>query len=167
MLRIMTGDHQSAATAPLDLRTTIRERGTEDCKGRIVAAAPLACAGTDRLENHSQAVQGTLVSLGRGASHKRRTDSSPCSLPLRKRKIHFEPETPIQSPTPPPNRDCFSPPVDADFTCREGFASQARDKSSVAAAYVAHRRIEEPGQSQNGHPIHLFYQLDYGKHVWI
>lgn len=166
MLRIMAGDHQSAATAPLDLRTTIRERGTPDCKGRIVAAAPLACTGTDRLEKHSPAVQATLVSLGRGASHKRKTDSSPCSLPLRKRKIHFEPETPTQSPTPP-SGDRFSPPVDADITCRESFAGQARDKSTVAPAYVAHRRIEEPGQSQNGYPIHLFYQLDYGKRVWI
>lgn len=165
MLRIMTGDHQSAATAPLDLRTTIRERGTPDCKGRIVAAASRACTGTDRLEKHSPAVQGTLVDLGRGAFHKRKTDSSPCSLPLRKRKIHVEPETPARSPTPPPNRDYFSPPVDADVTCRESFAGQARDRSSVAP--VAHRRIEEPGQNQNGYPIHLFYQLDYGKRVWI
>lgn len=166
MLRIMTGDHQPAATAPLDLRTTIRERGTPDCKGRIVDAAPLACTGTDRLEKHSPAVQGTLLSLGRDASHKRKTDSSPCSLPLRKRKIHFEPETPTRSPTPPPNGDCLSPPVDADITYRESFAGQAPDKSPVANAFVTHRRIEQP-ESQNGYPIHLFYQLDYGEHVWI
>lgn len=172
----MNGDHQSVATAPLDLRTTNRERGsagsrTPDCKGRVRDArvtggspAPPACTGTDSLEIRCPSVRGTPGSES-GAARKRPADKSSLRLPFRKRPILVEPETQTQSPAPPESVDRFSPAVDTDITIRESFAGrlgQATDESRVVAAQVTPRQVEEAGQSQDGYPISFMYPFDYG-----
>lgn len=170
----MNGDHQSVATAPLDLRTTNRERGTPDCKGRVRDArvtgglpAPLACTGTDRLEKHCPAVRGTLPGSENDASRKRPAEKSSLRLPFRKRPIPVEQETQRQSPAPPTSGDRFPPAVEADFTCRGSFAGQATDVSRVGPASVTSRRNEEAGQSPGGYPIRFLYPFDYGKCLWM
>ncbi|XP_044064689.1 B-cell lymphoma 3 protein homolog [Siniperca chuatsi] len=169
MPRIMTmnGDHPSVATAPLDLRTTNRERGsagsrTPDCKGRARDArvtggspAPPACTGTDV---RCPAVRGAPGSET-GASLKRPADKSSSCLPFRKRPILFE--TQRQSPTPPESGDRVLPAVNTDITLR---LERAANESRVSAALVTPRRVEEAGQSPDGYPIGLrfLHPFDYG-----
>ncbi|KAM9353515.1 B-cell lymphoma 3 protein homolog [Symphorus nematophorus] len=163
MPRIMTmnGDHQSVAAAPLDLRTTNRERGsaagsrTPDCKCRVRDArvsggspAPPACTGTDSLDRRCASGSET------GASRKRPADKSSLRLPFRKRPILVEPETQRQSPAPPESADRLSPAGEADFTLPDIFASRA--------ALVTPRRDEEARQSPERYPIHLIRPFDYG-----
>ncbi|XP_031144766.1 B-cell lymphoma 3 protein homolog [Sander lucioperca] len=179
MPRIMTmnGDQQSVAAAPLDLRTTNRERGsagsrTADCKGRAKDArvtggspAPPACTGTDSLEIHCPTVRSSPGSETGAASRKRPVDKSSFRLPFRKRPIPVEPETQRQSSAPPESGDRFSPVVDTDFTSREsldGRLGRATDESRVGTAPVTPRRVEEAGQSPDGYPICFFPSFDYG-----
>lgn len=172
----MNGDHRSVATAPLDLRTTNRERGsagsrTPDCKGRARDArvtggspAPPACTGTDSLETHCSAVRSAPGS-DTGAARKRSADKSSYRLPLRKRPILFEPDNQRRSPVPPESRDRFSPAVETDLTLQESFAGRletAADGSRVGAAPVIPRRIEEGRRSSDGFPIRCLHPFDYG-----
>ncbi|XP_068592554.1 B-cell lymphoma 3 protein homolog [Cebidichthys violaceus] len=173
MPRIMTmnGDHQSVATAPLDLRTTNRERGsagsrTPDCKGRAKGSpAPPACTGKDRLEIHCPVVR-SAPGPDAGAARKRPADNS-SRLPFRKRPILVEPETQTQSAVLPVSGDRLSPAVDTDFTLRERFTGRlerAAIESRVDAAPATLRRVGEAGQSPDGYPMHFLHQFDYGSY---
>lgn len=155
----MNGDHQSVATAPLDLRTTNRERGcAAGCEGRardaegVTGGSPAtpACTGTDTLETH----RGSEA----GAARKRPADKPSSKLPFRKRQFVVEPETQRQAPAPPLSADRFPPP---DFTARERFESR------VGAAPVTPRRVEEAGQGPDGYPVRFLHPFDYGKCCWF
>lgn len=176
MPRIMTmnGDHQSVAAAPLDLRTSTRERGSTgskspDYKGRVRDArvsggspAPPACTGTDSLI-HCPAVRSAPSSEA-GASRKRPADKNALRLPFRKRPIPVEPDTQTQSPAPPERVDCFSLAEDTD--CRERLSSRlerAADESRIAVAPVTPRRVEEAGQGPDAHHIRFLHPFSYGK----
>ncbi|XP_070768544.1 B-cell lymphoma 3 protein homolog [Enoplosus armatus] len=178
MPRIMTmnGHHQSVATAPLDLRTTNRERGsagsrTPDCKGRardtrLTGGSPARpeFTGTDSLEIRCPAVREAPGSET-GASRKRPADNSSLRLPFRKRPILVEPETQRQSPPPPQSGDRFPPAVNTDVALQESFAGRlerAADESRVGVTQVTPRRLEEPGQSPDGYQIRLLHPFDYG-----
>ncbi|XP_023265113.1 B-cell lymphoma 3 protein isoform X1 [Seriola lalandi dorsalis] len=180
MPRIMTmnGDHQSVATAPLDLRTTNRERGgagsrSPDCglersrEGR--SPAPPASTGTNSLEIRCPAARNVADS-GTGAARKRPADNSSLKLPFRKRRILIEPETQTQSPPPAESGDRLSPVEDTDLTFRERLAGRLErpaDEHRVAVAPVTPRRLEVTQQSQDRcpirilHPIHCGYQVYY------
>lgn len=164
----MNGDHRSVATAPLDLRTTNRERGSAgsrspDCKGRAKDArgthSSPARTARDRSETHAPGSE-------HGAARKRPADKSSFRLPFRKRPIPVEPECRTQSPVLPESRDrFFSPAVDADFTLRESFAGRLEThagESRVAAAPATLRRAGEAGQSPDGYPARFLHPFDYG-----
>ncbi|XP_047455020.1 B-cell lymphoma 3 protein homolog [Mugil cephalus] len=163
MPRIMTmnGDHQSVATTPLDLRTTHRERGTPDCispsrDARVTdgSPAPPASTGTDSLQIHCSTIR-KAPSSDTSTAHKRPADKSPKTLPFRKRRIPFDPETQSQSP-PAKQR--------ADFTSREslqGRLEQDAGESRVAAAPVTPRRIEESQHIPAGYSIPFLQPYNY------
>ncbi|XP_078143078.1 B-cell lymphoma 3 protein [Centroberyx gerrardi] len=180
MPRIMTmnGDHQSVASAPLDLRTTHRERGssgsrTQDCRGRagdtsVTAGSPGAQGrtGTENLgitsphcalrdTKHCPMVSARSVETG--AADKRTPDNSSSRLPFRKRRFNTEPENSTQSPAPLDRGDRLSPAEDRDLTHRQSPIKRLRaaDENGICEAPVPPRRIEEAGQSRDGYPIHL------------
>ncbi|XP_034409605.1 B-cell lymphoma 3 protein homolog isoform X2 [Cyclopterus lumpus] len=173
MPRIMTMNHQSVATAPLDLRTSNRERGsagsrTPDCKGHAEDArgkdASPPCTGQDRPETHCPAVR-SAPGPENGAARKRPADKSSYRLPFRKRPIPVEPESHAQSPVLPESGDRLAPPVDADFTWRQSSAGRLEttaSESRVAAAPATLRRAEEAGQSPDGYPVRFLHPFDYG-----
>ncbi|KAM6994767.1 B-cell lymphoma 3 protein homolog [Tautogolabrus adspersus] len=180
MPRIMTmnGDHQSVAAAPLDLRTTYRERGSTgarspDWTGRIRDArvtsgspAPPACTETDSLLTvRCPTVRGAQGSKN-GAVRKRPADDSSLRLPFRKRPIPVEPETQIESPETqnksPANAergDRFSPAVQTDFTSQVCPLERVSEESRISA--ITPRRVEEARQSPDGYPIRFLHQFDY------
>ncbi|XP_041649618.1 B-cell lymphoma 3 protein homolog [Cheilinus undulatus] len=176
MPRIMTmnGDHQSVATAPLDLRTSNRERGTTDCKGRVGDArvtsgspAPPSCTGMDT-GMACQLPQLTRCPTGRVAQgsknspdRKRPADDSSLRLPFRKRPIPVELETQSQSPAPADPEDRLSPVVETDVTSRISRLERVEDDSRIVAGPVIPRQFEETRQSHNGYPIFLRY-FEYG-----
>lgn len=175
----MNGDQQSVATAPLDLRTTHRERGSAGpgtppgCKGRAGDArvtggspAPPASTGTDTLEIRCP-VRGALPGSETGASRKRPADRSSSRLPFRKRRFHVDPESQRQTPAPAQTEDRCSPAVGADLTSRESFPGRAADESRVNAAPMTPRRSEEAAHSPNGFPIRVLHHFDYGKRSWF
>lgn len=135
MPRIMTmnGDHQSVAAAPLDLRTTHRERGTPGCTERVRDAR----TGADSLEKNGASSPGSHG----GASRKRLLDSS--SLPLRKRPFPVEPESRSQSPVPAPSAERFPPAEDAGGTGHQGAFGPPADAGWILPASAAPRRPEE------------------------
>ncbi|XP_044214152.1 B-cell lymphoma 3 protein homolog isoform X2 [Thunnus albacares] len=169
MPRIMTmnGDHQSVATAPLDLRTTTRERGstgskTPDYKGRVRDArvsggspAPPACTGTDSLVIHCPAVR-SAPSSETSAARKRPAESA-LRLPFRKRPIPVEPDTQTHSPAPPERGDRSSA-EDTDLPFRGSLSNGSR----VGVAPVTPRRVEETGQSPYGYNIRFLDPFSYG-----
>lgn len=183
MPRIMTmnGDHQSVATAPLDLRTTNRERGsagskTPDCKGRACNArvtggsqAPPACTGTDSLEIHCDGVRNATGSET-NVARKRPVDRSSSKLPFRKRPFYVEPETQRQSPAPPDSGDRFSPEEDTRLTVRESLATGLERppyESRVGVTPVTPRTVEGTGQHIEGYPVCTFLPpFNYGKRLW-
>ncbi|XP_053289480.1 B-cell lymphoma 3 protein homolog [Pleuronectes platessa] len=164
MPRIMTmnGDHRSVAAAPLDLRTTNRERGgagsrTPDCglqrtrqQGR--SPAPPACTGTSSLETHCPT---TGRSPEPGASRKRPADNSSLKLPFRKRPIPVEPETETRSPAPAESGERVSTVEDVDLVFRESLTGRLNENRVGAAA------SEEPGQSAEGYPMRLLHPIRY------
>ncbi|KAL3059744.1 hypothetical protein OYC64_014360 [Pagothenia borchgrevinki] len=166
MPRIMTmnGDHQSVATAPLDLRTTTRERaaartpdcssGARDARGTGGSPAPPACTGTDSLQINDT-----------GVARKRKADKSSSSLPFRKRQFVVEPEPQRQSPAPPEGEDCVPPAGNTELTLRESLTGRlevSADESRVCATPVTPRRFTEAGLSPDGYPIRIWHQFDYG-----
>lgn len=147
MPRIMTmnGDHRSVATAPLDLRTTSRDRGTPNCKSRV-----------------RDAPQGAET----GASRKRPADKASSRLPFRKRPISLDPESPTQSPTQTPaapsSEDRISPAV--DFTVRQSVAGQvAEEAEDILPASATPRRNIKSGRSPEGYRTCCFYPLEHGR----
>ncbi|XP_071325726.1 B-cell lymphoma 3 protein homolog [Trachinotus anak] len=175
MPRIMTmnSDHQTVATAPLDLRTTYRERGSSgsrspDCgverSRQGHSPAPPASTGTNSLEAHCPAVRSVPDSRT-GVARKRPADSSSLKLPFRKRPILVEPEIQTQSPAPPENGDRLAPVEDTDLACRESLAvrlERAAEEHRVGVAPVTPRRIEETQQSPDRCPIRLLHPIHYG-----
>lgn len=161
----MNGDHHSVATAPLDLRTTHRERGTPDCNERVRDARPTGGAPAASVRTRADGLEtngGSSPGAASSASRKRPADTSSLRLPFRKRPILVEPESQSRSPAPTPSAERVSPAADADCAHREGFAGQAADAVWVAPASMTPRRDEEPGQSPAaGYPIR--YLWDYGK----
>ncbi|KAK2844827.1 hypothetical protein Q5P01_011486 [Channa striata] len=160
----MNGDRQSVATAPLDLRTTNRERGSAgsrapDCKGPPRDAAE--GTGTDTLERHSPTARGASGSQI-VAERKRPADKSSIKLPFRKRHFHVEPDNQRQSPAPSAGGDRVSPSDDTDFACQErsvGRLERSPDRTRIAP--VLPRRFEEPGASLADYPIHLLPPLNF------
>lgn len=137
----MNGDHRSVATAPLDLRTTSRDRGTPNSKSRV-----------------RDAPQGSEI----GASRKRPTDKASFKLPFRKRPISIEPETPTQTPAAPSSEDRISPA--ADFTGRQSVAGQvAEEAEDILPASATPRRNIEAGRSPEGYHTCCFYAFEHGR----
>ncbi|KAF7652561.1 hypothetical protein LDENG_00095230 [Lucifuga dentata] len=176
MPRIMTmnGDNQSVASAPLDLRTTNRDRGSAEsrtlyCKGRasschVAGGSPASPArtGTDNGEIYCAAAKSTPGS-DTGAAYKRATDRSSFRLPFRKRPIPTEPETERQSPARSEREDHLSPAVDADLTSHGSPAKRLRgaaDESMVWMA-VTPGRAEVARQSVDGYPVHFIHPSVY------
>lgn len=104
----MNGDHQLLAAAPLDLRTTNRDHGTLNCKGRVRDAPPLAESGASRISS---------------------ADRPSSRLPFRKRPIHLELGTETQPVTPEPTGHRVSPAEES--TCRRSVAGQSAAESRV------------------------------------
>ncbi|KAF3692142.1 B-cell lymphoma 3 protein [Channa argus] len=176
MPRIMTmnGDRQSVATAPLDLRTTNRERGSAgsrapDCKARPSDArvtggspAPPACTGTDSRERHPPIVRSPPGSES-VAARKRPADKSSSQLPFRKRQFHVEPDTQRQSPAPSAGGDRFSPSDNTGFKCGERpVARLERSPDETRTEPGTPRRFEERGPSLDAYAIHPFLQFNFG-----
>ncbi|XP_034467329.1 B-cell lymphoma 3 protein homolog isoform X1 [Hippoglossus hippoglossus] len=164
MPRIMTmnGDHRSVATAPLDLRTTNRERGgagsrTPDCglqrtrqQGR--SPAPPACTGTSSLETRCSASDRSSEP---GAARKRPADNSSLKLPFRKRPIPVEPEPETQSPAPAASGALVSAVEDADLVFRDSLTGRLNENRVGAAAR------DEPGQSAEDYPMPFLHPIRY------
>lgn len=134
----MNGDHQSLVPAPLDLRTTNRERGTLNCRGRVRDAPPLAESGAVR---------------------KRPADKPSSSLPFRKRPIHIEPDIQRQPATPEPSRHRVSPA--GESAIRQGVAGQSAADSRVAPASVIPFRNEDGRQHPAEYPVDCLTHADY------
>lgn len=157
----MNGDHQSVATAPLDLRTTTRERGSvaltiPDCKSRASDAgvtrgspAPPACTGTDRANAFHGPDVRSAQDFDAGGARKRPAGKSPHQLPFRKRPVRAEPETQRRSPAPADGGERSSSADDTDLTAQENVARRSE------RIPVTPRRFEETGQSLDGYPVCL------------
>lgn len=168
----MNGDYQSVATAPLDLRTTNRERGSSrarspDCTGPVKDArgtsgspAPPASTGTDSLQTSCPAVRDSL-SLRNGAASKRQADDSFLRLPLRKRPYPAEPEPQSQSPAPLEIEDRFPSPLDRDFTSRVSRQERVADVCRIVGPLTP-RWVGE-ARSPEGYHIRFLPQTDYGR----
>uniref|UniRef100_A0A3B4Z615 BCL3 transcription coactivator n=1 Tax=Stegastes partitus TaxID=144197 RepID=A0A3B4Z615_9TELE len=173
MPRIMTmnGDHESVATAPLDLRTTTRERGSAgsrapDCRSRgrdaLVSGgspAPPACTGTDSSESRCPAVRNGVGSEN-STARKRPADTSSSKLPFRKRPIPVEPETQRRSPAPAESAERFSPAEDKDLTFRESFPAYLERHGEGNRPVPATHGQAEP--SPNGYPVCFLHPFNYG-----
>ncbi|XP_028985378.1 B-cell lymphoma 3 protein homolog [Betta splendens] len=163
MPRIMTmnGDHQTVATAPLDLRTSAtRERGSAgsaipDCKSRAsdaavtgVSPAPPACTGTDRGGALNGSGARSAPDAAAGAARKRAAAKSPHQLPFRKRPFHAEPETQRRSPAPADGGDRSSPAGDTDRTV-------PTVDHRLERRPVTPRRFEERGHALEVYPVRV------------
>lgn len=135
----MNGDHQSLAAAPLDLRTTNRERGTPNCKGRVRDAQPLAESD---------------------ASRKRPADKLSSRLPFRKRPIHVEPDSQTQPATSEPSGHRVSPAEES--TIRQGIAGQsAAENRLVPASVIPKRKAEDRQRNPAEYPVRCLNPTDY------
>lgn len=129
----MNGNHHSVAAAPLDLRTTHRERGTPGCTERLGDARTRAGS----FEKNGASSPGSHG----GATRKRLSDSS--SLPLRKRPFPVETESRSQSPVLAPSAQQIAPAEDATRTdYQRGFAS-AVDAGWFVPTSATPRRAED------------------------
>ncbi|KAJ0065952.1 hypothetical protein NL108_000195 [Boleophthalmus pectinirostris] len=91
MVMTMNGEQHSLAAAPLDLRTTHRERGSSgptspDSRVTGDSPAPPACTETDSLNKQVPIVKKESTGVCK-------RDNARQNLPFRKRKIPVEPET--------------------------------------------------------------------------
>ncbi|XP_069393163.1 B-cell lymphoma 3 protein homolog isoform X2 [Paralichthys olivaceus] len=165
MPRIMTmnGHHQSVATAPLDLRTTNRERGgagsrTPDCGLQGRSPAPPACTGTSSLETRCST---TVRSVDIAAARKRPADNSSLKLPFRKRPILVEPETQTQSAAPAESGGRVSPVVETDSVFRESLPGRLDEHRVAAAASEETRQSAEKCHMRLLHPINYSHYPVY------
>lgn len=170
----MNGDHRSVAVAPLDLRTTKRERGsagsrTADCKGRAGDArrtdgspASPARRGEGGPETRRPAA-GSAPDPRAGAARKRPADAPFRTLPFRKRPVVFEPETRTQ-PSVLPQRDAgrLSAAAEADSPAR-GRLETAAEESGLEAAPGTLRRAGEAGHAPVGSGFPFLQPFGYGK----
>lgn len=167
----MNGEHQSVATAPLDLRTTNRDRRgagsrSPDCgleTSRVVRSpAPPASTATNGLEIvRCSAVRDAPNSRTGAANCKRPADSSSLKLPFRKRRILVETEIETQLPAPAESGDRLSP---VEFReSNAGRLERAADEHRVGAAPVTPRQIEETQQSPDSCSIRILHPIHYGK----
>ncbi|XP_034029908.1 B-cell lymphoma 3 protein homolog [Thalassophryne amazonica] len=149
MPRIMTmnNDHHSVVPAPLDLRTTNRERGsaaasrTPDCnccaRDSRFAGGKHASAGTDNKAVHAATVRSVPC------EDARTLDKSSSRLPFRKRPIPAEPEARTQTD----DRHLSST---EELSPRGSAAKRVKEEENLMC--MAPKRVEEPQQSGNGHP---------------
>ncbi|XP_040021276.2 uncharacterized protein bcl3 isoform X1 [Gasterosteus aculeatus] len=172
-IRTMNGDHRSVAIAPLDLRTTKRERGsagsrTADCKGRAGDArrtdgspASPARRGEGGPETRRPAA-GSAPDPRTGAARKRPADAPFRTLPFRKRPVVFEPETRTQ-PSVLPQRDAgrLSAAAEADSPAR-GRLETAAEESGLEAAPGTLRRAGEAGHAPVGSGFPFLQPFGYG-----
>ncbi|XP_068180191.1 B-cell lymphoma 3 protein homolog isoform X2 [Antennarius striatus] len=164
----MNGEHQSVATAPLDLRTTHRARWSTasripDSKGRAWDANPQAapaCPRTHGLEKCCTAVKDSKPCSENSALRKRPADKSSLRLPFRKRPIPVEPDTQSPSPVPTRREDRFCPAGDADLSFRGSFAGRSADGSRIRS--LTPRRDEETRRGPEGYPGGFLHPLEYG-----
>ncbi|KAG7457247.1 B-cell lymphoma 3 protein [Solea senegalensis] len=190
MPRIMTmnGDQQqqhSVATAPLDLRTTNRERRSPECSGsqrsRQQERSPAHTTGTQSLETHGATVRRSAPGLEHGAAaRKRPADTSSLKLPFRKRPwIPVEPDTRTQSqtqtqsqtrtqtetqPSPPPESGHRVSPVivgHTDLTHRDSLERPV-DENRLSAATLTPRRTEETELSADRRLLRRLHPVNYG-----
>lgn len=129
----MNGDHHSVAAAPLDLRTTHRERGTPGCTQRLRDARN----GADSSKKNGVSSPGSHC----GASRKRLFDSS--SLPLRKRPFPVELESRSQSPVLATSALPIPPAGHATRTDYQRGFLPAADAGWVVPASATPRRAED------------------------
>ncbi|XP_072316501.1 B-cell lymphoma 3 protein homolog [Eucyclogobius newberryi] len=88
MVMTMNGEQHSLSAAPLDLRTTHRERGSSSPDSSVTGSpAPPACTETDSLDQHVPVVKKE------SSAECKRAEHATLKLPFRKRKIPVEPET--------------------------------------------------------------------------
>lgn len=140
----MNGDHQSLAAAPLDLRTTNRERGTPNCKGRVSDALPLAESSSSR---------------------KRPADKPSSRLPFRKRPIHVEPDAQTQPATSDPHGHGVSPAEES--TIRQSIADQsAAENRLVSASVIPKRKAEDRRRNPAEYPVRCLIPTDYAPTVF-
>ncbi|KAL6109796.1 bcl3 [Pungitius sinensis] len=172
-IRTMNGDHRSVAVAPLDLRTTNRERGSADCKGRAEDAprgtggspASPARGGKDGSDTRCPAPR-SAPDPQTAAARKRPADASFCKLPFRKRPIIVETETPTQPSVSPRRADGLSPAADAGSPLRGGSAGRletAAKDGRLHAAPGTPRRAGEAGHAPVGFRFSFLQQFDYGR----
>ncbi|XP_037532088.1 B-cell lymphoma 3 protein homolog [Nematolebias whitei] len=160
----MNGDHQSVATAPLDLSTTARGRrrsGTPDCnfcakdaRGTGGSPAPPASTGTDSSEIRCSPNRTEPGSESSG-TRKRPADSCSSKLPFRKRPIPLEPDGQKLTPAPTVSGTRSSPGEEKDFSVRESSAARL-DDSRVGVAPATLKRAGEAGQGPEGYPCCVF-----------
>lgn len=135
----MNGDHQSLSAAPLDLRTTSRERATLNCKGRVRDALPLAESG---------------------ASRKRPADKPSSRLPFRKRPIHIEQDAPTQPSTSEPNHGQRVSPAE-ESTVQPSAAGQSAPENRLASASIPKRKAEDGPLNPAEYPVRCLNPTKY------
>ncbi|KAM7421200.1 hypothetical protein PAMA_015383 [Pampus argenteus] len=178
MPRIMTmnREHQTVATAPLDLRTTTRERGSTGSEtpyhtGRVRDAsvssgspARPACTGADSMVIHCPVVR-SAPSSETGGTRKRPADKSAFSLPFRKRPIPVESDTQTQSPAPAERGDRFSPAEDKNLALQDSLSNRLEIAPDESRVVVLNRRVEEGGQSPDRYRIPFLHPFSYGHYA--
>ncbi|XP_012737414.2 B-cell lymphoma 3 protein homolog [Fundulus heteroclitus] len=165
----MSVDHQSVATAPLDLSTTARRRRSAGdltfCAGDARATggspAPPASTGTD-----SSAVRRSPDTEST-QSRKRVADTSliksPSKLPFRKRPFHVEPETQKPAaPTPAAVAPCSSPAEEQKVRgSTAGRLERAAGESRFGVAPVTLRRTEQATHCTEGYSCCILPVIKY------
>lgn len=168
----MSVDHQSVATAPLDLSITARGQRSAgdltflagDARATGGSPAPPASTGTDSsAAGRSPDTESTLL-------RKRAADSSPIKspskLPFRKRTFHVEPEVTPKPGAPTPATSAPSSSPAGEQKVRESAAfrlESATDESRIAVAPVTHRRTERAAHSPEGYSCCILPIINYGK----
>ncbi|XP_015228354.1 PREDICTED: B-cell lymphoma 3 protein-like [Cyprinodon variegatus] len=158
----MSVDHQSVATAPLDLSTTGRGRRSGGdltfCDGDARASggspAPPASTGTDSSVLHRSPDTDSTHSRKRTADGS--PIKSPSTLPFRKR--HFLVEAEAQKPAPPAA-------AAEEQTVREPARprlGKAEDETRFGVAPVTHRRTDQAAHSPEGYPCCILPLINYG-----
>ncbi|MED6255942.1 hypothetical protein ATANTOWER_017311 [Ataeniobius toweri] len=166
----MSVDHQSVATAPLDLSITARgRRSTGDltfCAGDARATggspAPPASTGTESSAVRRSPDTESIQSRKRTAAQS--PIKTPSKLPFRKRTFHVEPE--VQKPAslaPAASAPCSSPTEEQKVRdIASGRLERAADDSRFGVAPVTHRRIEQAAYSPEGYSCCILPVINYG-----
>ncbi|XP_015805814.3 B-cell lymphoma 3 protein homolog [Nothobranchius furzeri] len=153
-------DHQSVATAPLDLSTTARGRGRSGTPDSNICSRDAPSGGSPALP----ASTGTDSTETRAPRKRPAGSASSLKLPFRKRPFPFEPESQTPSPTPAASGIRSSPVEERDLgsLVRLGRAGGDHERRVGVAPMTIIRRVEEDGQGPDGYPYCLFPIYDYG-----